>query len=104
MLRLFTFSKLADLFSSFNLLWFPALYALIRCNPPTLLYRWSYLAIVMLIMILLFGLSLGRILFYAFPVVIPLALYGIRGMLEVKQGKAQPKREESPSQEPQVTL
>ena len=75
------FNKLLDLFSSFGLLWIPALYALMHAKLPALLRRWSYLIVIMVAVIFLFRLDLGRILFNTFPVVIPLALYGIRGML-----------------------
>ena len=78
------FNKLLDLFSSFGMLWIPALYALIYGKLPALLRRWSYLIVITVVVIFLFSLNLGRILFNTFPVVIPLALYGIRGMLRWK--------------------
>ena len=78
---LIRFNKAVDLFSSFGLLWIPVIYALINRKGPTQILRWSYLFLFLLGMIFLLGFNLGRILFYAFPVVIPLALYGMRSML-----------------------
>ncbi len=78
------FNKLLDLFSSFGMLWIPALYALMYGKLPALLRRWSYLVVIVVVAIFLFSFGLGRILFNTFPVVIPLALYGIRGMLRWK--------------------
>lgn len=81
LLSMTRFNKIIDLFSSFGILWIPALYALMRPDTPLLLHRWSYSIVIMLVVIFLGGLNLGRMLFYVFPVVIPLALYGMRYML-----------------------
>ncbi len=72
------FNKLLDLFSSFGLLWIPAIFALKYQKLPQELYRYSLLIPFLLAIILFFGLNLGRALFMAFPVVIPLALFGLR--------------------------
>ena len=72
---------LLDLFSSFGLLWAFALYALFYSGTPVLLKRWSWLVLLILGMIVFLGGNFGRIAFKAFPIVIPLALYGIRALL-----------------------
>ncbi|MDP3731965.1 MAG: hypothetical protein Q8R31_02895 [Candidatus Omnitrophota bacterium] len=81
LLSMTRFNKIIDLFSSFGILWIPALYALMRPDTPLLLHLWSYSIVIMLMVIFLGALDLGRILFCVFPVVIPLALYGMRYML-----------------------
>jgi len=78
---LIRFNKVMDLFSSFGLLWIPAIYALINRKGSTQILRWSYLILILLGVIFLLGPNLGYSLFYVFPVIIPLALYGIRYML-----------------------
>ena len=67
-----------DLFSSFGLLWIPAISALKYQKLPRELYQWSLFIPFLLLIILFFSLNLGRALFMAFPVVIPLALFGLR--------------------------
>jgi len=80
---LFRFNKLADLISSFGLLWLPALYALGERKIDLQIRKWSYLIIFVLVIILLLNVdgNFGRLLFMSFPIVIPLALYGIRSMV-----------------------
>lgn len=81
---LFHFNTMLDLFSSFGLLWIPAIYALTLTKLPLLLKRWSWLAIIILVMTILLndGGNFGRHSFNAFPIVIPLAMYGIHYVLE----------------------
>lgn len=83
LMGVFSFNKAADLLSSFGLLWILFAYGLIRGRPAELMRRWSYLVVVLLAVIFLLQLNLGRLLFFVFPVVIPLVLYGIRGIAEV---------------------
>ena len=67
-----------DLFSSFSLLWIPAIFALLKHQRlPRELYHWALSIPILLLIILFFKLNLGRALFMAFPVVIPLALFGL---------------------------
>jgi hypothetical protein len=66
-------NRILDLFSSFGLVWFPALFALAKPETPVLLKRCSCLIIVIIAIIILTGVNLGR--FLAFPVVIPLSFF-----------------------------
>ncbi len=79
--KLTHFNNFLDLFSSFGLLWLPAIFALKYQKLPQELYRYSLLIPFLLGIIVFFGLNLGRALFMAFPVIIPLALFGIRYFL-----------------------
>jgi hypothetical protein len=74
MSRVSRVSMLIDTFSSFGFLWLFMLYALFSGKAPLLLRRWLWL----LAVIFLFSGGYGRILFLAFPVIIPLSLLGIR--------------------------
>ena len=76
--RLFTPNGFVDIVSSFNLFWIPAVFAAFRLPYPSILRRWLWIIALLMAMILLLGGNYGRILFMAFPVVIPLALVGIR--------------------------
>jgi hypothetical protein len=76
-------NNLLDLFSSFGMLWFPAIFALKYKKLPKELYSYCFLVPFLFIIIVFFGLTLGRALFMAFPVVIPLALFGLRKILDM---------------------
>ena len=70
-------ARLVDLLASFGLLWVPAIAALRRRDTPAVLRRWALLVPILLALIVLAYWNLGRVLFYAFPVVIPLAVLGL---------------------------
>jgi len=74
-------NRLLDLFSSFGPVWFFAFYALFLPKVPVLLRKWSWLILIALFM----AGNTGRILFPVFPVVIPLAVFGIRQSLRSGQ-------------------
>jgi hypothetical protein len=76
--HMLTPNGLIDITSSFNLFWIPAAFAAFCLPYPSILRRWLWIVPVLMAMILLHGGNYGRILFMAFPVVIPLALVGIR--------------------------
>jgi hypothetical protein len=76
--RMITPNGFVDIVSSFNLFWIPAAFAAICLPYPSILQRWLWLIALLMAMILLLSGNYGRILFMAFPVVIPLALVGIR--------------------------
>jgi hypothetical protein len=67
-----------DIVSSFNLFWIPAAITVFFLPYPSILRRWLWLTALLVAMIALLGGNYGRILFLAFPVVIPLALVGIQ--------------------------
>lgn len=71
-------NRLIDLLSSFGLLWVPAVASYSRGEGPPLLRRWALFVPLLALAILYLGLNLGRILFLAFPIVIPFALLGLR--------------------------
>jgi hypothetical protein len=75
---MFTPNGFVDIASSFNLFWIPAAFAVFHPPYPSILRRWLWLIALLMAMILLLGGNYGRILFLAFPVVIPLALVSIR--------------------------
>jgi hypothetical protein len=75
--RMVTPNGLVDIVSSFSLFWIPAGFAVFRLSYPSILGRWLWLIALLLAIILVLGVNYGRILFMAFPVVIPLALLGI---------------------------
>ncbi len=81
---------LVDWISSFNLFWIPALYAIVRRLTPSVLRGWLWFIPIVAVMILFLGGNLGRILFLTFPVVIPLALIGMREWLAPAGGSAAP--------------
>jgi hypothetical protein len=64
--------------SSFNLLWIPAAVAAFQLPYPSILRRWLWLVSLIIAMIIFLNGSYGRSLFLTFPVIIPLALIGIR--------------------------
>jgi hypothetical protein len=66
-----------DIVSSFNLFWIPAGVAASHLSYPSILRRWLWLFPLIMAMIVFLGGSYGRILFLTFPVIIPLALFGI---------------------------
>jgi len=74
-------NRLLDLFSSFGPVWFFAFYALFLPKLPVLLRKWSWLIVI----VLFIAGSAGRILFPVFPLVIPLALFGIRQAIRFGQ-------------------
>lgn len=78
----FDSNSVVDWVSSFNLFWLPALYALWRVKKPIILIRWVWFVPLVIAMILLLDGNLGRILFLTFPVVIPLALLGMRAAIQ----------------------
>jgi hypothetical protein len=67
-----------DIVSSFNLFWIPAVVAALRLSYPSILRRWLWFVPLIMAMIVFLGGSYGRILFLTFPVIIPLALFGIQ--------------------------
>ncbi len=71
-------NRLIDLFSSFGLLWVPAVHAYARGDGTPALRRWALFVPMLALTILYFGLNLGRILFLAFPIVLPFAMLGLR--------------------------
>ena len=75
--------KWIDLFTSFGLLWLPAIAALRSSSVPAGLRRGSWFVPVLLALIFFNQLNFGRILFLAFPFVIPLAVLGLRDWLDV---------------------
>ncbi len=87
--NLLHFNKLLDLFSSFGLLWLPVLLAWTGRKLPWPLERWKWLILIMLLITLFFGLNLGRALFMVFPIVIPLALFGLRDLFPKGDAKTQ---------------
>ena len=74
-------NALLDLLSSFGLLWIPAGLALTSAEAPVPLRRWSAFVPVLGALILLLRGNLGRILFLAFPVIIPLAVLTVERWL-----------------------
>lgn len=77
---------LIDLVSSFSLFWIPAAFAMFRLSYPSILRRWLWLIPLLMVMVLFLGGNFGRILFLAFPVVIPLALIGLRHWIVSAKG------------------
>lgn len=67
------FNYLMDLISSFSGVWILAGIGFFLSSTPKLLKRWSWLILLMLVI----AGSVGRIIFLAFPVVIPLAVGGL---------------------------
>ncbi len=71
-------NRFINLFLSFGLLWIPALYALFRCDVPADLKRWLWFIPILLVGMMALGASnISRHLVAAFPVVIPLASWGL---------------------------
>ena len=70
-----------DLFTSFGMLWIPAVLALNRADTPLILRRWFWFVPFLIVLIVAQNLNLGRILFLAFPAVIPLVVFGLRPLL-----------------------
>ena len=80
-------NALINLFLSFGFSWIPAFYVLATGKVPLLLKRWSWLILFIFAGILIqpgMG-SVGRYMFCAFPVVVPLAAIGISKWLSLKQ-------------------
>jgi hypothetical protein len=71
-------SGFLDISSSFNLFWIPAAFSVFYLPYPSILKRWLWFVLLIMMMMLLLGGSYGRILFLAFPVIIPLAVIGIQ--------------------------
>ncbi len=67
-----------DVVSSFNLFWIPAGVAVWHLSYPSILRRWLWLVPLIMAMIVFLGGSYGRVLFLTFPIIIPLALFGIQ--------------------------
>ncbi|MBF0478521.1 MAG: hypothetical protein HQL26_03475 [Candidatus Omnitrophica bacterium] len=66
----------------FMILWILFVYALVKCDIPVFLKRQSWLMILPFIMPFAVGeSSVGRVAFYLFPVLIPIALMGIKKIL-----------------------
>ncbi|MDP6511684.1 MAG: hypothetical protein QF878_00645 [SAR202 cluster bacterium] len=79
---LFRFNQGAELVGAFGLLWIAAGYAALKGKLSSL-YRRQLLIVALLLLIALgFVVSLGRTVYMAFPVVIPVALLGIRAFLD----------------------
>jgi hypothetical protein len=78
---LFVPNRALDLLSSFGFLWLFAILALVFCELPKILKRWSWFIVVVLGTMIVTQPNLGRELILTFPVVIPLALFGIRRCL-----------------------
>ncbi len=76
--RLFSVAKALDVLSAFGLWWVPAGYAFFHPRTPVSLKRGAYAVVLLGLLVVLLMLDLGRILFLAFPAVIPLALWGVR--------------------------
>lgn len=74
--RWFTPSGLHSAAGAFGLLWVPAVIGYRNASP--LLRRWTWVLVPMLVLMFWLGTNLGRLLFLAFPAVIPLALVGMR--------------------------
>lgn len=68
---------LINLFTAFGLAWFPAIYVLATGRAPRLLKRWSWLLPLVTVGVLVGAGNLGRSMFTAFPVVMPLAALGL---------------------------
>jgi hypothetical protein len=94
--RMFTFNGLIDTVSSFSLFWVPAIFTVLRLPYPSILGRWLWFIVLLLAMILFLGGNYGRILFMAFPVVIPLALLGIGCWIGVTERTGALRRQTNP--------
>lgn len=90
---LIRFNVAAELVGAFGLLWVPALYALFTGRLPNMLRRQSIILGLLLIIALALGVSVGRTIFMAFPVIIPAALFGIRAFLRVESTSPHPAAE-----------
>lgn len=75
-------NKWVDLFASFNLLWIPAIAALRAGDVPAPVRRSALFVPMLVALIFLARLNFGRILFLAFPIVLPLAVAGIRRWID----------------------
>jgi hypothetical protein len=77
-------NHLKQMLAVFHLLWIPALGALWqrRHDKSDLLVRWSLLIPIILAVPILFALVLGRVWFFAFPFLLPLAAVGILDRLK----------------------
>jgi hypothetical protein len=71
-----------NLLSAFGCMWFLAVYALKYAKLPILLFRWAILVPVVLFGVLFAHGALLRGTFSAFPVMVPLAVHGIKYFLE----------------------
>lgn len=85
LLALTTVNGIIRLMLSFGIAWIPALYALIFCDVPLTLKRWSWLLVIVIGVVLLTGESLGSGTFTAFPVVLPLAAVGLNSCLYARR-------------------
>jgi hypothetical protein len=88
MRSLFVPDRALDLLSSFGFLWVFAILALVEGEVPKALRRWSWFIVVILGTMIMTEPNLGRELVLAFPVVIPLALFGIRRRLVLSSKQA----------------
>lgn len=78
-----------DLISSFGLIWFPACFSVFRLSYPSILRRWLWVVPLLVFMIVFLEGNFGRILFLAFPVIIPLALVGLENWIVLaKDGRS----------------
>ena len=68
-------------FLAFGILWMLAIYAFAKCDIPSLLRRWTWLVPLVWLGVILGQGNLGRSHFTAFPVVIALAVFGLKGWL-----------------------
>jgi hypothetical protein len=77
---LFRFNRFVDLASSFSSLWILAFVGLGSSGTPAEPKRAIWFAAVIFALILVSGSNLGRIMVLAFPVIIPLTLFGLRSL------------------------
>jgi len=77
---LFSMSGVVDIFMAFALAWPLAIFALIRCEVPQILRSWIYLIPIVIIGVILGAGNLSRSTMAAFPVIIPLAAIGLKGL------------------------
>jgi len=85
-IRSFNFYFLIEHIQTFMFLWVLFLYALFKCKKPLFIKRALWLLLLMVIMIPITGtFAVGRVSFYLFPVVIPLALLTLRKILRAPE-------------------
>ena len=78
-----TLNGLEWVIMGFNFLWLPMAWALLRDGTDTVLMRWSLFLPILVVVTVLGGSDhFGRSLPLAFPVAIPLAMLGIRAMID----------------------